>query len=396
MPGACRPRMHGVGVGALLCLVFAGVVLIESEGASAGVTVACGDTIVSDTTLAADLTDCPDNGIIIGADHLILDLNGHTIDGDGELFEPCSDDADFCDVGVANNGHRGLRVVDGSVTGFAVGVFIYAAHRNRMVGVSSSLNDFFGFFVVDSAGTVIRDSSGSDNLAPDGDGLGLFGSHGSRVVGNTFEGNTLGIHVSESNRNLFRGNVISRTDGPGMLVEANQNEIRSKVCRRNGICILVGRGDGNVIARNRVRADDDGIAVENGSRNRLIGNRIVRTRGSGIYLGLVAPPIGGHSNVVRENVVIDSRGDAFKVRRKDAHSILRGNIARRARDDGFSIQSTTSKLVDDRAIANGELGIRARGRCHRRRRERRPPERRPPTVREHLVRVSRARSALRR
>ena len=46
--------------------------------------VACGDTITVDTKLDADLVDCPNNGIVIGANGVTLDLNGHTIDGDGE------------------------------------------------------------------------------------------------------------------------------------------------------------------------------------------------------------------------------------------------------------------------------------------------------------------------
>ena len=45
----------------------------------------CGDTITTDTTLDSDLVDCPTNRIVIGADNVTLDLNGHTIDGDGTV-----------------------------------------------------------------------------------------------------------------------------------------------------------------------------------------------------------------------------------------------------------------------------------------------------------------------
>jgi hypothetical protein len=40
--------------------------------------VGCGDTITTDTTLESDLVNCPNNGIVIGADNITLDLNGHT------------------------------------------------------------------------------------------------------------------------------------------------------------------------------------------------------------------------------------------------------------------------------------------------------------------------------
>jgi large repetitive protein len=356
-PHTCWARV--VSLGLILSLVFAGVVLLDGEVASAGVAVACGDTITADTTLDSDLTDCPNNGIIIGADDITLDLNGHTIDGDGEPFEPCPE-GEFCDVGVGNDGHSGVRVINGSVTEFADGVFVFAAHRNRVVGISSSANAFFGFVLVELTRSAVRNSAGNDNIPPEGDGLGLFGSHRIKIVGNTFKRNALGIHVDDSTNNVIKGNLISRTqDGPGMLVQADRNDIRGNVCRRNGICILVARGSGNVVARNRVRRDDDGIAVEKGRRNLLIRNRIIETRKSGIYLGLAHPPIGGGNNVVRQNVVRGSGMDGFRVNKKDDHSILRQNIARGAGDDGFRVQSPTTKLTENRAIANGDLGIRA-------------------------------------
>jgi len=50
----------------------------------------CGDTITMDTTLHADLINCPNNGIVIGADNMTLDLNGHRVDGDNSFFGGCA------------------------------------------------------------------------------------------------------------------------------------------------------------------------------------------------------------------------------------------------------------------------------------------------------------------
>ena len=46
--------------------------------------VQCGDVITQGTTLDSDLIDCPGDGLVIGADNITLDLNGHTVDGDGD------------------------------------------------------------------------------------------------------------------------------------------------------------------------------------------------------------------------------------------------------------------------------------------------------------------------
>ena len=44
-------------------------------------TVKCGDTLTRSVKLTADLTDCPADGLVIGAAGITVDLNGHTIDG---------------------------------------------------------------------------------------------------------------------------------------------------------------------------------------------------------------------------------------------------------------------------------------------------------------------------
>ena len=44
-------------------------------------TLQCGQTVTHSVKLNADLTDCPDNGLVIGANDVTVDLNGHTIDG---------------------------------------------------------------------------------------------------------------------------------------------------------------------------------------------------------------------------------------------------------------------------------------------------------------------------
>ena len=102
---------------ALACSVAFGA------GQASATHVRCGDTITADTTLDSDLLDCPNNGIVIGADDITLDLNGHTIDGDGDPFEPCPKD-EPCDIGVLNEGHDGVTIKGGTVTDFGLGVVV--------------------------------------------------------------------------------------------------------------------------------------------------------------------------------------------------------------------------------------------------------------------------------
>jgi hypothetical protein len=69
--------------------------------------------------------------------------------------------------------------------------------------------------------------------------------------------------------------------------------------------------------------------------------------------------VGGGDNVVRRNLVRGSRGDGFRVRKADRHSLLKRNIAIGAEDDGFRINSRTAKLTGNHAKRNADLGIEA-------------------------------------
>jgi parallel beta-helix repeat protein len=339
--------------------VVAGASMAQTGGLS------CGDTIMVDTTLDRDLTGCRSNGLLIGADNITLDLNEHTVSGDGKLVRRCPR-RQLCDFGVATDGHDGVTVRNGSLRGFGTGVLVGRARENRVLDISSSQNSFFGFVVFSSAQVVVRGSSGSRNIAPEGDGMGLYESHDVRIVDNEFRRNPQpGIHVQASTDILIKGNLISHSS-PGILLggekradRADRNQIRRNRFVGNAAGVLLGRGNRNVIARNRFSRDGDGVAIENARGNLVALNVILDARKNGIYLGLDDPPIGGGDNVVRRNVVKRSGADGFKVRSKDHNSLLKGNLARRSGDDGFDVESSSTKLARNRAVGNDALGIEA-------------------------------------
>ena len=170
--GALRPRSASATLARLALIITLWMTgEVVSAAPALAVHVSCGDTITTDTTLDRDLTDCPNNGIIIGADDITLDLNGHTIDGDGQLIDPCPE-GELRDAGISADFHDGVTVVDGVVREFAVGVGVGSARNVRLAGLSSSSNVFFGYLLFDVEHSVLRDSSGSNNPGPDDDGSG--------------------------------------------------------------------------------------------------------------------------------------------------------------------------------------------------------------------------------
>ena len=92
-------------VAALLFVALAAPAAAHAGGRD----VACGATITSDTKLRADLTNCPGDGLVIGADGITLDLGRRTIDGTG---------ADGQRTGIRLAGRRGVTIKGGTVQEF--------------------------------------------------------------------------------------------------------------------------------------------------------------------------------------------------------------------------------------------------------------------------------------
>jgi parallel beta-helix repeat protein len=355
-------------LGGILTLTVLGVLVLGGGQAQAS-HVGCGDTITTDTTLDSDLVNCPNNGIVIGADGITLDLNGHTIDGDGTEAGGCDPNAETCDVGVVNDGHNGVIVRQGRMREFAIGVLFGTStagrvRDNRVLGVSSARNQFVGLAIFSSARSLIRNSTGRGSTAP-GDGVGLFlgDSHHVRVRDSSFRNNAdSGIIVGGSTHNLIKGNVVKRNKLGIVLEESDRNQVRRNRSVHDGaIGIYIAPGNRNVVAHNRVsrtvggRREGSGIEVDGGDHNVFARNSIRATKGDAIRVGFGAA-VG---TVVRRNHIRGAGRDGVRVVAKGRHTLLRRNRVRGSSDDGFDVVGRRSKLTRNRAIRNVDLGIEA-------------------------------------
>ena len=254
-PTPCRRFLAAISTG----IVLAALISAAFPAIALASHVSCGDTITTDTTLDSDLVNCPNNGIVIGADGITLDLNGRTIDGNNALVDPCPD-GEFCDIGIANDGHNGVRIIGGTVTEFALGVFLFSARANVLRDLATVEHVFGGITLVEATRTQVRGNTTSRNAGPDsGVGITLFESHNNRIVHNTSSGNAeLGIHLIRSDHNLVRANRVRRNPEDGIILEGDRNRIvRNRLVGSSiGVTLFTRdqRSVGNVVRRNRVRA----------------------------------------------------------------------------------------------------------------------------------------------
>jgi parallel beta-helix repeat protein len=284
--------------------------------------VTCGDVITTDTTLDSDLLDCPGHGIVIGAPGITLDLNGHTVDGDGDPRPRLG-----CDTGIVNGrfdncggappGHDGVTIRNGTVREFAHGVQVVDADRNTLLRLVLEDNTGFGgiatylmshgriqgnrAFDNNSAGIAVYEPAGTTTITGNlmgrnaGYGLELAGGvAGDRLERNVAFGNGAGFFLFGTREALIGGNRSFGNRGAGFHLAdgASGNQIEGNRAWGNGLSGIAmdegvhrNRVERNAVLRNAHAAQpgsvSGGITVDEGDDNRVTGNRVVENGGGG-------------------------------------------------------------------------------------------------------------------
>jgi parallel beta-helix repeat protein len=313
-------------------LITALVVIPAGTAAAAGnsltgasTTITCGQTLTTNTRVANDLVNCAGAGLVVGADNVTIDLAGHTIDG---VNAAGSD-------GIAVDGHKGVRIENGTVRDFFVdGVALRDAPRSTVTNLRVADIGAGGGPGDASAGVLVQNSAGSavtnttvinDVTAFQSDGVDVLSSPHTLVSGNRLSQNAWdGIFVLESPSARVLGNQLDRNQNHGLEVNAGSDWIT--VCGNhawgNGVNgLVVGASAHGTVTDNAVTSNGQsglfffdlidsvvsgneasgnfyGIVLaggQNGSTgNRLVHNDASRNLGVGISLDVQA----NHNTVV--------------------------------------------------------------------------------------------------
>lgn len=357
---------RAVALLAALALTSLGLVVAPPSVAKSGP--ACGDTITTDITLHADLVDCPDNGLIIGADDITLNLNGHTVDGDDELIDPCPEDT--CDIGIDDPvGHTGVRVVGGTITGFGFGVLLAGADGYTLSGVTATDNIFAGFLAFDTTHLTVEHSIVTRNgLHTDFSGVAAFGVTDSAFAHNHIVDNgDIGIFaVDGMNRTKFIDNRLAGNPEAGMIVEGSGMTISGNhlAIQQDGIIV---DGDDNVVRGNHITGVPGchpdcgyGISFEGGAGNVIENNHVARTYWGIRVDGFAGPATG---TVIRRNVVRSAGEDGIIINREDAgpvdDTLVAGNVVTRSGDDGIDVRAASTTLTRNQLVRSRDHAIEA-------------------------------------
>jgi parallel beta-helix repeat protein len=278
----------------------AAVVLMIGAGPAIATAVVCGQVITQDTHVSNDLTNCPGDGLVIGAPNIKLDLGGHVIDG---IHNPAA-------AGIANRlGFANVKIEHGTVQEFGFGVLLVGATGNKVAHL-----------------TVAHNSAGHRGIV-------LQGSSGNKVEHNKVFDTFDGIHLTASDNNRIR-----------------HNDVHDNLA--SAIVLIVG-SDTNRVDHNKTHDNPSwGITQDNASNgNRYEHNKVFNNRIAGIE------PFNSINLVIRKNKIYGNR-IGIELFNTDTSTISGNKIRQNTLDGIHSFQGSTGNLFEkNHADRNGDDGI---------------------------------------
>jgi large repetitive protein len=352
---------------AVVATVTAACIFFGATDQALAARVSCGQTIVTSTKLANDLIDCSSNGIVIGADDVTLDLNGHVIDGDATEFADCPPD-EPCDLGVFSAGYNGVTIKGGTVREFTFGVILDTAENALLSRLELNDNLWSGLLVAGASHSIVERLSVSGNgLTTDQAGIDVFDSHDLVIERNSVVGNgDIGFYIIGLEDSRIDRNSGARNPEAGILMEGNRNNVTRNRFSDGGDAIIVS-GDGNTVAANQLSSsgcDGEcgyGVSLEGGTGNLIEGNVMTHFHQAGIRVASFEAEGGPATtgNTISDNLVRDSDLDGVLVEATATDTVVARNLVIGSGDDGIDVDNPKTTLTRDVALHNGDLGIEA-------------------------------------
>jgi parallel beta-helix repeat protein len=221
----------------------------------------CGDTLTASVTMTGSLSACTEDGLIIGANNIVLDCKSHNISGD------------------RSNGYYGVKI---------------ESYGNITVK-NCNLTDFYG-------------------------GVGLIStSAGNRIFNSTLFNNTdYGVFVQSSNYNVIENNSITQTKADtgntltGIYLEsADYNNLTNNTayfCDQNGLSFS-GSDYNRVVDCTFYNNGNNGMDFAGGSTN----NRIVGGKSYHGILGLIFQQVSSNNIVENFNLTYNTSTNLYVI-----------------------------------------------------------------------------------
>ena len=240
----------------------------------------CGDTLTESQTMWYDLNDCPGCGLIIGADSITLDGNGHLIDGDS---------VGSSEYGIYLDNKEGVTIKNCKVQQFSLAGIYLCNYSNNNLLIDNSANN------------------------KNGRGIFLFNNSNDNVLtNNTANRNRVhGIELEYSSFNTLTGNTANENNQFGIELydSSNNNVLVDNIVKNNLWCgIWLASSSYNALTGNTANNNHyEGILLKYSCNNNISSNYLIRNNMYGAYLRF-----DSQYNTLWNNIFIDNGVTAYE------------------------------------------------------------------------------------
>jgi parallel beta-helix repeat protein len=348
--GATRIERRGGGRrGRLLSLGLAAVAMLAVAAPSARAdTVNCGEVLHASTTVTNSLVGCAGDGLVIGANGIDVNLNGHVIQGVG------------LGTGIRNSGHADVTIRNGSVSNFDHGVLLQAGTvRNAVTNLNLSKNEWAAIQLENASGNHV-----AQNVVSETSDVGIRVANGSLsnvIVGNSLSGagSSEGFVVElGSNGNWLEGNVVPVSGGHAIRVDGSSGNmvLANELAGGADVTVNVAGAPGTVVQANRIAAGGDASILMTGATGGVVRfNALGKSSDAGVILE------GMGDSLVKGNSM-SLAGDSAIILRDGAHNVrVIDNQASHSSDAGVAISDGSGNTVRGNVLTSNSVGVELSG-----------------------------------
>ncbi|HEV2950788.1 MAG TPA: right-handed parallel beta-helix repeat-containing protein, partial [Actinomycetota bacterium] len=274
--------------------------------------------------------DCLYDGLVVGANGITIDLNGHLIDGKG------------VGAGIRNDGFDSVTVRNGIVEDFDYGVMLNQGTTLNIVEEMTVQKNQEGGIVLGRPYPV--DPALPQPPEPPA-------SYDSNVDSNTIRHNR----------------VLVNDAGVWLTNKAQSNVVEDNEISVNGNqAVYLDRVEKNRVEANEIfGSSGEGILLEGANENTVAGNALEENGGGGITIGLTttgtAVGIPSNDNTIEANSMFENGGSAIDLEGK-SDSYLTGNkfldnYARMSNGDGISLTYARDSIIRGNDVRQNKGGI---------------------------------------
>ena len=280
--------IYQITVTMILFALLTGNAYAGCVGDTTGTDYGCGDTVTESCTFNENLNCESGHGLIIGADNITIDGNGHTLNG---VSSGTCEGLGIERSGIYNKAHDDITIKNVEIMNFCTGIYSRyneeigdfvcgnviencEIHNNGGTGDGDTTTQgikWIGVFYSTIANSSIHDNTGAgDACTSGGNGIFINGVSGYGAWNNTITENTI--------YNNTKGGFLTRMMCVNTTVSHND---------------VYGNGQGGIILRCKKTATH---TIEH--------NNVHENYGSGIF-------IGGPDNIIRHNTITNNMNSSL-------------------------------------------------------------------------------------